>query len=70
MTAVHALELAEHIVTDGFTACEADVTALNRAAAERRISPVLIDVVADAAAPRPVRERALGRIVVQLSRAA
>lgn len=70
MTSLHALELAEHIVADGFAAREDDVTALNDVAVARHLSPVLIDVVADATAPRPVRERALGRLVVQISRAA
>lgn len=70
MTSLHALELAECIVADGFAARQDAVTTLHRAAVERNVNPVLIDVVADDAAPRPVRERALGRLVVQLSRAA
>ena len=70
MTSLHALELAERIVADGFTARQDAVMTLNQAAAERNVNPVLIDVVGDDHAPRPVRERALGRLVVQLSRAA
>jgi len=70
MAPISALELAEHVVTDGFAAQKDALTTLYRAAREREVSDVLLEVVADETEPRPVRERALGRIVVQLSRAA
>ncbi len=70
MTSFVALELAEHIVADGFDARRDALSTLNQAATERDVNPVLIQVVSDDNEPRPVRERALGRLVVQLSRQA
>lgn len=70
MAPISALELAEHVVTDGFAAQKDALTQLYRTAQEKAVSPVLLEVVADEQEPRPVRERALGRIVVHLSRAA
>ena len=63
-------ELAEQVITDGFDAQKDALTVLYRSARERDVSPVLIDVAADEAEPRPVRERALGRLLVQYARAA
>lgn len=62
--------LAEAVVADGLerhTGAIADVVA---AARRLGLRPVLADIVADATAPRPVRERALGRLLVALSAAA
>lgn len=70
MTPLVALELAEHIVADGFAARQDALSTLNQAATERDVNPVLIQVVSDDNEPRAARERALGRLVVQLSRQA
>jgi len=70
MAPISALELAEHVLLDGFAAQRDALTALYDAAREQQVSDVLLEVVADEAEPRPVRERALGRIVVEVSRAA
>ena len=70
MAPITALELAEHVVTDGFAAQKDALTSLYHTARQHAVSEVLLEVAADDAEPRPVRERALGRIVVQLSRAA
>lgn len=70
MPLISALELAEHVVTDGFATQEDALTELYRTARSNDVDEVLVTVAADAAEPRPVRERALGRIVVQLARAA
>ncbi len=59
--------LAESVVADGFDAHRPAVTDLVAAARARGIRPVLADIVADATAPRAVRERALGRLIVALS---
>ena len=70
MTPLVALELAENIVADGFAARQDALSTLNEAATERDVNPVLIQVVSDDNEPRAARERALGRLVVQLSRRA
>ncbi|MGA9277991.1 hypothetical protein [Ilumatobacter sp.] len=70
MAPITALELAQHVVTDGFASQKDALTVLYRTAREQEVSGVLLEVVADEHEPRPVRERALGRIVVQLCRAA
>lgn len=63
-----ALELAHHIVLDGFDSLDAELAELLDDARRADVSPVLVDVAGDRATPAPVRERALGRIVVELSR--
>jgi len=70
MAPISALELAEHVLTDGFAAQQDALTVLYRSARQHQVSDVLLEVVADESEPRPVRERALGRIVVEVSRAA
>jgi hypothetical protein len=70
MAPTTALELAEHVVTDGFVVQNDALTALYRTARQNDVSDVLVTVASDDAAPRAVRERALGRIVVQLARTA
>lgn len=65
-----ALELAEHVVTDGFVVQQDALTALFCTARQHDVSDVLVTVASDDAEPRAVRERALGRIVVQLARSA
>lgn len=70
MAPIAAQELAEHVVTDGFAAQKDALTALYATAREKSVSGVLLEVVADEHEPRPVRERALGRIVIHLCRAA
>lgn len=65
-----ALQLAESIVAEGFDSFDAELTELLADARRTQVRPVLADVAADHTAPVPVRERALGRIVVELSRTA
>lgn len=59
--------LAHAVVTTGFDAQRDGLADVVDAARRLGIRPVLVDVVADAGAPRPVRERALGRLIVALS---
>ena len=70
MAPITALELAEHVVIGGFVAQQDALTALYRTARQNDVSDVLVAVASDDAEPRAVRERALGRIVVQLARTA
>lgn len=70
MAPITALELAEHVVADGFESQKDALTALYRTARQHDVNDVLVEVVSDDTVPRPVRERALGRIVVQLARPA
>ncbi len=70
MTSNIALQIAESVVAEGFDSLDAELSALLADARVAGVSPVLVDVVNDASAPTPVRERALGRIVVGLSRTA
>lgn len=70
MTQISPLEVAEHVVADGFVAQQDLLTSLYRTARTNDVSEVLLEVVSDDAEPRPVRERALGRIVIHLARAA
>lgn len=70
MAPITALELAEHVVADGFAAQKDALTELYRTARNNDVNEVFVAVAADDAEPRPVRERALGRIVVELARAA
>ncbi len=68
MVADTALEIAESIVADGFDSLDAELAELLEDARRAEVSSVLVDVAGDRATPAPVRERALGRIVVELSR--
>lgn len=61
------MTLAEDVVATGFDANRRALAEVVSSARSLGIRPVLTDVVADAAAPRPVRERALGRLLVALS---
>lgn len=70
MAPITALELAEHVVADGFAAQKDALTELYRTARNNDVNEVFVAVAADDDEPRPVRERALGRIVVELARAA
>lgn len=58
--------LAHAVVTDGLDPHREELAALVRAARRLGIRPVLTGVLADAGAPRPVRERALGLLLVAL----
>lgn len=62
------LELAEHIVTDGFDHHLPALAELLADARHRGVRAILVDIVADPAAPTVVRERALGRVVVAVTR--
>lgn len=68
MTTATALEIAESIVVEGFDSFDAELAELLSQARRTDVSPVLVDVAGDHGTPTPVRERALGRIVVELSR--
>lgn len=59
--------LAESVVADGFDAHRPAVADLVAAARDRGIRPILTGIVADTSAPRAVRERALGRLIVALA---
>lgn len=59
--------LAHDIVLDGFEVHALAVADLVVLARRRGIRPVLADVLADGATPRPVRERALGLLLVALA---
>ncbi|MGB3734417.1 MAG: hypothetical protein WA964_05640 [Ilumatobacter sp.] len=63
-----ALQIAESIVADGFDSLDAELADFLAEARRSDVSTVLVDVAGDSAAPAPVRERALGRVVVELSR--
>lgn len=63
-----ALQLAESIVAEGFDSLDAELVDFLAAARQFNVSPVLIDVAGDRSAPAPVRERALGRVVVEVCR--
>ena len=60
-------ELAHAVVLDGFDAHRTGVADLVAGARRLGIRPVLSDVLADAGAPRPVRERALGLLLAALA---
>lgn len=60
------LALAEAVVTEGFARHEPGVVTLLGEARPRGISEVLLEVLADRSAPRVVRERALGRVIVAI----
>ncbi len=68
MTPTTAQQLAEAVVRDGFGSHRAALAALFAGAHRRGVTPVLVAVAADPAAPVPVRERALGRVVVEYCR--
>jgi hypothetical protein len=63
-----AQQLAESVVADGFGAHRRALESLVAAARRSGVSPVLVDVVADPAAPPVARQRALGRVVVAYCR--
>ncbi len=68
MTSTAAQHLAESVVRDGFGSHRASLAALFAGARRRGVTPVLVAVAADPTAPIPVRERALGRLVVEYCR--
>ncbi|HSP02347.1 MAG TPA: hypothetical protein VLR27_02530 [Acidimicrobiales bacterium] len=61
--------LADAVVTAGFDANRPALDEVVASARQRGIRPVLADIVEDDSAPRPVRERALGRLLVALAAA-
>lgn len=63
-----ALSFAESVVADGFDSLDAELAQLLADARRSQVSTVLLEVAADGATPAPVRERALGRVIVELSR--
>ncbi len=69
MTPTAAIQLAESVVEDGFAPHRAAIAALLAGARRRGVSETLVTVVGDPTAPRPVRERALGRLVFLYVRA-
>lgn len=66
-TSAQLEQLAHAVVTEGLDAHRDDVADLVRTARSLALRPVLTDVLADEAAPRPVRERALGLLLVALA---
>lgn len=67
-TAIDALlGIGEAIVADGLAAHEHALAELVAAARSLGVPPVLVDVVADPAGPSVPRERALGRVLVELA---
>lgn len=65
-----ALHIAESIVDDGFDSLDAELAELLTEARRSNVTPLLLEVTSDHLAPRVVRERALGRVVIELSRTA
>ncbi len=65
-----ALHLAESIVADGFDSLDAELADLLAQASQDDVNPVFVEVAGDDSAPTPVRDRALGRVVVEMSRSA
>ncbi len=59
--------LADAVVATGFDANRPAVTEVVMTARRLDVRPVLADIVADTTTPRPVRERALGRLIVALA---
>lgn len=68
MATATALQIAESIVVEGFDSFDAELADLLTEARRSDVSTVLVEVAGDGSTPTPVRERALGRIVVELSR--
>ena len=68
MTPTAAQALAESVVVDGFGSHRAALAALFAGARRRGVNPVVVAVAADPTEARVVRERALGRLVVEYSR--
>lgn len=65
-TTHHLEELAHAVVSEGFDPHRDALADLVRTARRLGVRPVLADVLADTSAPRPVRERALGLLLVAL----
>ena len=65
MTPTAATRLAESVVEDGFGAHRAALAALFADARRRGVGETLLVIAADPTAPTVVRERALGKIVVE-----
>ncbi len=59
-----AVALAEAVVESGFDAHVHPIDLLVADARRRGLSPVLAGIVADRTEPTPVRERALGRLLL------
>ena len=60
------IDLAHAVVATGFDANRPALADLVTTARRLGVRPVLADIVADTTAPRAVRERALGRLIVAL----
>ena len=67
-TTTTAQELAEAVAADGFAAHRAALAALFTNARRLGVTPILVDIAEDPSEARAVRERALGRVVVQYCR--
>lgn len=63
-----ALTLAESIVAHGFESLDAELDEFVTEARSAKANGTLLAVVADRSTPPAVRERAFGRVVVELSR--
>lgn len=60
------LDLADAVAADGVAAHRPAVAEVVACARERRVRPVLVEILEDAAAPEAVHQRALGRLIVAL----
>lgn len=69
MTPTAATELAEAVVEDGFGSHRAALASLFDDARRHGVSETLVAIADDPSEPRPVRERALGMVVVRYVRA-
>ena len=68
MTPTAAQQLAESVVADGFGSHRAALAALFAGARRRGVDPAVVAIAADPTEPVVVRERALGRVVVDYCR--
>jgi hypothetical protein len=62
--------LAHELAATGFVGHDAAIASVSRSARAAGISPVLVDVLADPAAPEVARLRAFGMIATRLAQAA
>ena len=69
MTPTAALQLAEAVVADGFGAHRPALAALFAGARRRGVNETLVSIAADPDEVDVVRFRALGRVVVEYTRA-
>ncbi len=69
-TSEQLLRLAQAVLDDGFGEHRDSIDDVVELAHRRGVRPVLVEILADHGAPTVARLRALGRVIVALSRAA